>query len=165
MSALPPGPRLPTALQTWMFWGSRDRMLQRLRDRYGPTFTVRVIPGGTLVYVTDPADVKTVFTGDPEVFRAGEANAVLRPVMGPSSVLCTDQPEHLAQRKRMLPAFHGTAVERYVEVARAATEASMDRWPVGRPFPVLPRMQAITLEVILRAVVGLEADSVQLESL
>jgi cytochrome P450 len=137
-------------------------MLQRLRDRYGPTFTVRVIPGGALVYVTEPADVKTIFTGDPEVFRAGEANAVLRPVMGPSSVLCTDQPEHLAQRKRMLPAFHGSAVDRYVEIVRAATEASMDEWPVGRTFAVLPRMQAVTLEVILRAVIGVEDDSDQL---
>jgi cytochrome P450 len=148
-----------------MFWGSRDRMLQRFRDRYGPTFTVRVVPGGTLVYVTDPADVKTVFTGDPEVFRAGEANVVLRPVMGPNSVLCTDQPEHLAQRKRMLPAFHGSAVERYVGIVRDATEASMDEWPVGTPFPSLPRMQAITLEVILRAVVGVEDDSEQLDPL
>jgi cytochrome P450 len=145
-----------------MFWGSRDRMLQRLRDRYGPTFTVRVVPGGTLVYVTEPADVKTVFTGDPGVFRAGEANVVLRPVMGPNSVLCTDQPEHLAQRKRMLPAFHGSAVDRYVEVVHSLTEASMDEWPVGTAFPVLPRMQAVTLEVILRAVVGVEADAERL---
>ena len=165
MTTLPPGPRLPTLLQTWMFWGSRNRMLRRLRDRFGPTFTVRVVPGGTLVYVTDPADVKTVFTGDPDVFRAGEANAVLRPVMGPSSVLCTDQPDHLAQRKRMLPAFHGAAVESYVDIVGAATEASMDDWPIATPFAVLPRMQAVTLEVILRAVIGVEDDEERLDPL
>jgi cytochrome P450 family 135 len=165
MATLPPGPRLPTLLQTWMFWGSRDRMLQRLRDRYGPTFTVRVVPGGTLVYVTDPADVKTVFTGDPEVFRAGEANVALRPVMGPHSVLCTDQPDHLAHRKRMLPAFHGSAVARYVGIVRAATRTDMDGWPMQAPFAVLPRMQAVTLEVILRAVIGVEDDEARLDPL
>jgi cytochrome P450 len=129
-------------------------MLQRCRDRFGATFTVRALPAGTMVYVTDPEDVKTVFTGDPEVYRAGEANAVLRPVMGPQSVLVADQPAHLARRKRMLPAFHGASVERYVEIVRDATEASMRDWPLGRPFALLPRMQAVTLEVILRAVVG-----------
>jgi cytochrome P450 len=148
-----------------MFWGNRDRMLQRLRKRYGPTFTVRVVPGGTLVYVSDPADVKAVFTGDPEVFRAGEANLVLRPVMGPNSVLCTDQPEHLDQRRRMLPAFHGAAVDSYVGIVRMATEASMDGWPQGAAFPVLPRMQAVTLEVILRAVIGVEDDEERLAPL
>jgi cytochrome P450 family 135 len=129
-------------------------MLQRCRDRYGPTFTVRALPAGTLVYVTDPEDVKAVFTGDPEVFRAGEANAVLRPVMGPHSVLVADQPAHLDLRRRMLPAFHGASVERYVETVRDATVASMRDWPLGRPFALLPRMQAVTLEVIIRAVIG-----------
>jgi cytochrome P450 family 135 len=153
-SPLPPGPRTPVLLQTWAYWGRRDRMLQRCRDRFGATFTVRALPAGTMVYVTDPEDVKTVFTGDPDVYRAGEANAVLRPVMGPQSVLVADQPAHLDRRKRMLPAFHGASVERYVEIVREATEASMRDWPLNRPFALLPRMQAVTLEVILRAVVG-----------
>lgn len=156
--SLPPGPRRPALLQTWWYWGARDKLLQRCRDRYGPSFTVRAIPVGTLVYVSDPEDVKAVFTGDPEIFRAGEANAILRPIMGPRSVLVTDQPAHLSQRKRMLPAFHGGAVERYVEVIRDVAESEMAGWPTDQCFALQPRMQALTLEVILRAVIGVEGD-------
>jgi cytochrome P450 len=155
-AGLPPGPRQPVALQTWKYWGRRDEMLRRCRARYGPTFTIRAAPAGVHVYVTDPDDVKRVFTGDPAVFRAGEANAVLRPVMGENSVLVSDQPAHLAHRRRMLPAFNGAVVERYEAVVRAVTEADTAKWPTGEPFALHPRMQAVTLDVILRAVIGID---------
>lgn len=162
---LPPGPRSPRLLQTWTYWGQRDEMLLRCRERYGPTFTIRALPTGTMVYVSDPEDVKAVFTGDPDVLRAGEANAILRPVMGAQSVLTADQPAHLSVRKQMLPAFHGASVDRYTDTIREATEGSMRQWPRGVPFALLPRMQDITLEVILRAVIGLQADDERIHRL
>jgi cytochrome P450 len=109
---------------------------------------------GRLVYLADRDDIKQVFTGDRNVFDAGEGNSVLAPVMGSSSVLITDGAEHLAQRKRMLPAFHGESVRNYEQIIVDATERELATWPSQTPFALHPRMQAITLETIMRAVIG-----------
>jgi cytochrome P450 len=102
-------------------------------------------------------DVKAVFTGDPDTFRAGEANGVyLAPVMGERSVLILDGDEHLEQRRRMLPPFHGESVQRYRDVVARITEEELESWPLDQPFSVHPHTTAIALEVILRAVIGLD---------
>jgi cytochrome P450 len=135
--------------------------MERCRRRYGDVFTITIRNEGTWVFLTDPEDVKLAFTGDPRLLRAGEANVILQPVVGHQSVLTLDEPEHMTERKLMLPAFHGERMQRYGELMVEATREEMDRWPVGRPFALWPRMQAITLEVIMRAVFGVtEADSV-----
>jgi cytochrome P450 family 135 len=156
MTALPPGPRLPTAVQTAMFWRSPQWFLRSCRRRFGPVFTVRIAPSGTLVYVTDPALVKEVFTGDPATFHAGEGNAILGPILGQRSVLVLDESAHLSLRKLMLPMFHGEAVRAYAEVVREITTEEVARWPLGAPFALHPRTKALTLEVILRAVFGVD---------
>src|SRR5438270_640177 len=155
---LPPGPRLPSAVQTLLLWRYTPKFLRACEARYGPTFTVRDAAMGTLVYLTDPDDLKTVFTGDAATYHAGEGNSILAPVMGERSVLILDEDEHLEQRKRMLPAFHGESVRRYGETMASLAEEEIDRWPAGEPFPVHPRMQALTLEVILRVVIGVDAE-------
>jgi cytochrome P450 len=137
-----------------LYWGYADRYLRACHTRYGDAFTVRAFPTGTRVFLADPKDIKTVFTGDPEVFHAGEGNAVLKPVMGSRSVLLIDGEEHIAQRRRMLPAFHGDSVSNYRDVVEAATHAEIDRWVPGRPFQLMDAMRRVTLEVILRAVIG-----------
>jgi cytochrome P450 len=127
----------------------------RLHRRYGDVFTVSFPYFGRIVYVADPDVVKSVFTGDPSEFHAGEANAtVLEPALGPSSVLTLDGSEHLRQRKLLLPPFHGESVRRYGELIREITERDMETWPVGEPFALRPHTQRITLAVILRAVFG-----------
>jgi cytochrome P450 len=153
---LPPGPPLPVALQTPLLWGDENRYLRACRRRYGATFTIRDAVGGTLVYLSEPADIKAVFTGDPTVFHAGVANSMLAPVMGQRSVLLLDEDEHLQQRKRMLPAFHGDSVRRYGEIIEEVTRDEMTGWPIDREFALHTRFQAITLEVILRAVIGVK---------
>ena len=155
---LPPGPRLPSAVQTLLLWRYTPKFLRACEARYGPTFTVRDAAMGTLVYLTDPDDLKTVFTGDAATYHAGEGNSILAPVMGERSVLILDEDEHLEQRKRMLPAFHGESVRRYGETMASLSEEEIDRWPVGEPFAVHPRMQALTLEVILHVVIGVDAE-------
>jgi cytochrome P450 family 135 len=157
---LPPGPPLPTAVQSLALWTWIDRYLEACRRRYGPVFTTRIAPMGTLVYVTDPAEIKRIFTGDTSVFHAGEANAtVLGKVMGQHSVLILDEDEHLRQRRRMLPPFHGESVRRYGEVIEQVTREEMAGWELGRPLALHPRMQSITLEVIMRAVIGVEDEA------
>ena len=151
---LPPGPRLPAAVQTALLWRNTRFFLDNCRRRFGPTFTVRDLLMGTLVYLTDPDDIKAVFTGDPAVFHAGEANSILAPVLGERSVLVLDEDEHLEQRKRMLPAFHGESVRRYRETIASIVDDEISRWPLDREFPIHERMHAVALEVILRVVIG-----------
>src|SRR4051794_3744590 len=136
--------------------GHTEPFLRWCRRRYGPTFTVRAYPSKRAVYLTEPDDLRATFGADPDVLRAGEANAILGPVLGRRSVLLTDGAEHLERRRLMLPFFHGESVQRYGEVVGEITDAQIASWPRGEPFALHGRMQAITLEVILRAVIGVE---------
>jgi cytochrome P450 len=156
VDGLPPGPRLPKAVQTYFLWGHEPWVLPLMRRRYGDAFTIRAAPMGTLVYLADPADIKRVFTGDPKVFHAGEGNAVLGPVMGQRSVLLIDEDEHLVTRRRMLPPFHGEAIQRYGAVMEEVAAAEIASWPRDRDFALHPAMQRLTLDVILRTVFGVE---------
>ena len=156
---LPPGPSAPMPVQA-MRWISRPvSFMEDCARRYGDAFTIRLPSEGDIVFLTDPVAVKQVFTGDPAVFHAGEANGILEPLVGRHSVLLLDESAHLRQRKLLLPPFHGRRMQRYGEVFREVTEREMERWPVGEPFALRPRMQAITLEVIMRAVFGVEGEA------
>jgi cytochrome P450 len=127
------------------------------KRRYGDIFMVRLpLSKGGVVNVCDPAAVKTVFTGNPDRLRAGEANIILEPLLGSRSVLLLDGPEHLRQRKLMLPSFHGERMQRYGAAMTAITEREVATWRAGETMQLEPRMQHITLEVILRTVFGLD---------
>jgi cytochrome P450 family 135 len=156
---LPPGPRMPSLLQAAFVTASPyGWMLKRWR-RYGDVFSSRFPIFGRVVYVADPALVKEVFTGDSKTFHAGEANTLaLGDALGEHSLLTVDEDRHMSQRKLLLPPFHGKSVRRYVEVMAEATEREVARWPVGKEIELRPRMQAITLDVILRAVFGVRDD-------
>jgi len=156
---LPPGPRLPGVVQAARF--SRDPVgyLERNRRRYGDVFTIPFPAFGRLVYLADPALVKQVFTGDPAIYHAGAANArALEPILGRHSLLTLDGDEHMRQRKLLLPPFHGEAVRRYRDLMADIAAREVERWPVGETFELRPRLQAITLEVILRAVFGVREE-------
>jgi len=134
-------------------------MVKRWR-RYGDVFSSRFPIFGRVVYVADPALVKEVFLGDATTFHAGEANTLaLGDALGDHSLLTLDEGRHLSQRKLLLPPFHGESVRRYVEVMAEATEREVATWPIGKEIQLRPRMQAITLEVILRAVFGVRDDA------
>jgi cytochrome P450 family 135 len=133
-------------------------MLKRWR-RYGDVFSSRFPIFGRVVYLADPALVKQVFTGDAQTFHAGEANTLaLGDALGEHSLLTLDEERHLSQRKLLLPPFHGESVRRYIEVMAEATEREVASWPLGKEIELRPRMQAITLDVILRAVFGVRDD-------
>jgi cytochrome P450 family 135 len=119
-------------------------------------FTIRIVHEGTWVFVSDPEAIKQVFTGDPRLLHAGAANLVLLPVLGEHSVLLLDEPEHMGQRKLMLPPFHGKRMKAYGDLMARVAAEEIDRWPTDAPVRMRPRMQAVTLEVILRAVFGVD---------
>jgi cytochrome P450 len=153
---LPPGPSGPRALVAARFLLRGPRFLEECRDRYGYVFTVRFNTGRTVVIAGDPAIAKEVFQGSPDDLHAGAGNVVLKPILGARSVLLLDGPEHLRQRRLMLPPFHGERMRAYGETMTDVAERHVARWPVGRSFAVHPTMQAITLEIILRTVFGVE---------
>ena len=152
--SLPPGPRMPSVLQA-VGWAERPLpFMERCQKRYGDIFTLRIRHAGTWVFLCDPEDVKLVFTADPELLGVGEANSLLGPILGSRSVMLLEEPEHMAHRKRMLPSFHGPLMERYADITTAVARREVASWPVGEPFALWPRMQDITLGVIMRVVFG-----------
>src|SRR5215210_1643433 len=151
---LPPGPDWSVTRSTFTWWRRPLQTLEECRARYGDMFTYRIAHEGTWVFVSDPEAVKQVFTGDPRLLHAGEANIVLLPVLGEHSVLLLDEPAHMRERKLMLPPFHGKRMQAYREVMARVAAEEIERWPTDRPVRMRPRMQAVTLEVILRAVFG-----------
>src|SRR5512132_3110882 len=155
-TTLPPGPRLPRWLQTAGFILQPARWIDGNRRRYGDMVTFRTLFDPCFVMVFDPELVKQVFRGKPDQLRAGEANAVLSPVVGAHSLLLLDGAQHLRERKLLLPPFHGERMRAYEQVMREAADRAVDSWPVGRPFALLPSMQSLTLDVILRTVFGVE---------
>src|ERR1044072_6261078 len=150
----PPGPPLPMPVQTAIWSRQARRMLYACHDRYGDVFSLKILREGTWVMLADPEAVKQVFTGDPRVFHSGEANAILEPLLGPSSVLVLDDASHMSQRKLLPPPFHGRRMQAYEPTMAEVAAAEIQRWPVGEPYALRPRMQALTLEVSLRTVFG-----------
>lgn len=159
MSSLPPGPRLPSALQGVLLWRLPQWWLERLHRRYGDTFSVHVEPVGDAVYLANPTDIRAVFAGDPDVFRAGEANTPIVQLLGERSVLLLDGAEHRARRRLMMPPFHRDAVRRQATIMAELAAAEVERWPVGREFALAPRMSALTFEIILRTVLGTDDEA------
>lgn len=153
-SSLPPGPRLPTLVQTAGFMLAGTRFLEACRRRYGGAVYMRTIFDQGFVMVFDPELVKQVFQGPPVQLHAGEANALLGPILGARSVLLLDEAEHLRHRRLLLGPFHGERMRAFAEVMREAADLEIDRWPVGAPFTLLDSMQSLTLRVIVRAVFG-----------
>jgi cytochrome P450 len=163
-AALPPGPRMPRALQTAIWFRRAQWMMAECRKRFGETFRLSIAHEGTWVMVSNPDDVKTVFTGDPRLLHAGEANRILLPILGEHSLLLLDGAEHMAERKLMLAPFHGARMQSYRALMADIARTEISRWPSGERIRVRPRMQAVTLEIILRAVFGL-ADGERLSEL
>ncbi len=158
-TGLPPGPRAPAFAQTLAWAIAPTWVMDRCARRLGDAFTLTFSPSGMkLVLISDPQDVKTLFTAPPEIAPSATGNSPIRPVMGERSVLVLTGAEHMRQRKLLLPPFHGERMREYEQTIVDATRADMAGWPRGEPMRLQERTRAITLEVILRAVFGVEAE-------
>jgi cytochrome P450 len=154
---LPPGPRLPRAVQTLRWIVRPAAFAEQQARRHGDAFTVRLLSGPPMVFLSHPDAVREVFTADPQVLRAGAANELLEPVLGANSLLLLDGERHLRQRRLMLPAFHGERIARMHAAIAALAEAEVASWPTGEPLRLMGRMQALTLEAIAQVVFGVAA--------
>jgi cytochrome P450 len=155
-AALPPGPRYPALIQGIGLWMRPNAFAERLRARYGKRFTV-LFPGTPpFVAITDPAEIKEVFSAPPDVLHPGEGARVLEPVVGPNSVILLDGEAHMRQRKLLLPAFHGEKMERLRGLMEEVADREVAGWPGGEELELQDRFGGLTLEIILRAVFGLD---------
>ena len=152
----PPSVPLPRWLQVLRFNQRQIEFVFRNRRELGEVFRVRGIIPGRPAITSHPDHVRSLFTAKPEQAPSVTGESPLLPIVGPNSVLTATGPRHMRQRKLLLPPFHGEAVERYSQMISEAAEREIDRWPVGRPFALAPRMQAITLDVIMSGIFGIE---------
>jgi cytochrome P450 len=157
MRRLPPGPRhIPVAMQMVATWKRPAASLERLRQTYGKRVTVRLPFQPPFVILSDPGDIKELFTAPPDAVHPGEGARILEPIVGRNSVILLDEAPHLEQRKLLLPAFHGEKMKALIGLMSELTEAEVGSWPTGEQTELHPRLQRLTLEIILRAVLGLE---------
>jgi cytochrome P450 len=153
---LPAGPRMPAVLQTLGTWNRPTAFLSRCRARYGKRFTIRSLGQPPFVVLSDPQDIKELFTAPPEVLHPGEGARILEPIVGRHSVILLDEAPHLEQRKLLLPAFHGERMQALAGLMGELTEREVSRWPCEETIELHPRLQRLTLEIVLEAVFGLE---------
>jgi cytochrome P450 len=153
---LPPGPPYPSLIQGIGFWKRPLAFLETCRARYGKRFTIRLPFAPPFVFITDPDEIKQVYTAPADVLHPGEGARVLEPVVGANSVILLDGASHMEQRKLMLPAFHGERIERLTGLVEEVVERELAGWADQRQLTLAPRMQRLTLEIILRAVFGLD---------
>ncbi len=152
----PPAVPLPRFIQVLWFGQRQASFVFRNKARFGEVYSLRGYVPGRPTVTSHPDHVRSVFTAPPEQVPTLAAESPLRPVLGPNSVLTANGPRHLRQRKLLLPSFHGEAIARYEQMIAEAAEREIDRWPINRPFPLAPRMQAITLDVIMGGIFGIE---------
>jgi hypothetical protein len=153
-TGLPPGPRAPALAQGLAYLLAGNAFIDRCIRRYGDIFTLRITGLGTIVALQDPADVKAVFTAGAGVLDAGSGNRPIEILLGSRSLLVLDGSEHMRMRKLLLPPFHGERLQLYRALIDDLTEDALDRWPLEQPFALLPELQELTLEIILRVVFG-----------
>ncbi len=157
--SLPPGPRAHPLVQTLAWALAPTWLMDRCARAIGESFTLTFWPSGMqIVMVSGPEAVKDVFTAPGDVAPSAAGSSPVRPVMGPSSVIVLTGPEHMRQRKLLLPPFHGERMREYERTIIEETRRDTAGWPLARPMRLQERTRAITLEVILRAVFGVEAE-------
>jgi cytochrome P450 len=154
--AVPPDIALPKLAQTLRFSMRQIEFVFKARREHGEVFRMHgVIPGGPVV-TSHPDHVKSLFMAKPEQAPSLTGESPLRPILGPNSVLTALGPRHMRQRKLLLPPFHGEAIAQYTGMIAEAAEREIDRWPVGETMALAPRMQTITLDVIMAGIFGVE---------
>ena len=154
---MPPARRLPKLVQTLRFVANPLGASLSARRDLGDVWQIELLSRHEPFVVTShPDHVKSLFTASPQDAPSLTGESPLRPILGPNSVLTSVGERHMRQRKLLLPPFHGEAVQRYVEMISSVAEREIDRWPVGKPFALAPRMQAVTLDVIMGGVFGIE---------
>jgi cytochrome P450 len=154
---MPPAHSLPMWLQTIRFGRRPLAFNMGAYNRFGDVWQMSIISRKEPFVVTcHPDHIQSLFKAKPEDAPSLTGESPLRPILGPNSILTSVGARHMRQRKLLLPPFHGEAVQRYVEMITEVAEREIDRWPIGKTFSLAPRMQAVTLDVIMSGIFGVE---------
>jgi cytochrome P450 len=152
---LPPGPSANAAWQLLRYSHSPLSVLEGCARRHGDPFTLRWAGYGTFVMLASPDAVRDVFRGDPHALHSGEGNEFLTGSVGPRSVLVLDDEPHARQRRILLPPLKGERMRSFIGAMQSATLDAVRSWSPGRTIPMIEPMQDITLNVMLRVVLGI----------
>jgi cytochrome P450 len=154
---MPPARSLPRFLQTLRFGMRPMTFSLAAREELGDVWRVQMLSRIKHFVVTShPDHVESLLKAKPADAPSLTGESPLRPVVGPNSVLTSVGETHMRQRKLLLPPFHGDAVERYVAMISDVAEREIDGWRIGEPFALAPRMQAVTLKVIMSGIFGID---------
>ncbi|AFZ26509.1 cytochrome P450 [Cylindrospermum stagnale PCC 7417] len=153
---LPPGPQTPALLQQLQWIFKSVEFLDECGKHYGDVFTVQVFDSKKIVFFSNPQAIQAIYTDAAKQFESGRENGIFSPVVGDSSVILLDGDRHQRQRQILLPPFHGERMRNYGKLIFDISQEVTNEWVIGKPFSIRPYMQEITLEVILRAVFGIQ---------
>src|SRR4051794_6795648 len=150
---LPAGPRAPAAWQTLAWMARPAAFMRSVHERFGDPVTIRTYwTEEPMVLFSHPSAVRDVFKLDPAVAPAGQSWEFLRPFAGAHSILLLDGDEHMRERRAMQAPFHGERMRAFEPVVDELARRELQTW-AGR-VTALERMRHLTLEIILRVVLG-----------
>ncbi|MEH2193199.1 MAG: cytochrome P450 [Nostoc sp.] len=159
MSALklPNGPQTHPWIQMYQWLTNPLEYIEACAKRYGDIFTLQLGSNfAPQVFISNPQAIQQILATDPKKLDSGASAGIKAPLLGQQSLLSLDGKPHQRQRKLLTPPFHGERMLAYGELIREITEQVTNQWQVGETFTVLPSMQEISFQVILKAVFGLE---------
>ena len=151
---LPPGPAAPGTWQLLRCQADFAGYLDACVRRHGPLFTLRMPPFEAFVAATEPHDVETILLDTTTRFEQGAASAILEPLVGPASLILSTGPQHMRQRRLLLPAFHGNLAARWEQQIAEIAERRLARLPLGTPLALREPMREIALDAICQILFG-----------
>lgn len=165
VAQLPPGPRTPRVVNGFRWVFQPVALQEAAQKRFGDLWSMELLRGERWLMVARPNLVEEVFAADPTVLHGGEGNNIAISLLGPHSVLLLDEDEHTAQRKLLRPFFYGERLDRYPELIASICEDELATWPLREPFPLLPKLEAITVKIIMNVIFGVRGGPHQEELL
>ncbi len=153
---LPPGPATSAREQTFAWYARPYEFLEECAARFGDVFTLDVRGWGPTVCFSHPMAIRDLFSAPSSSLQAGRANEILRPVLGPHSLILLDGPEHITCRRQLMPAFHGRRVTSWGQAIQAIAREAFSTWAVGQARPLTEVLLDVSRDVILDVVFGME---------
>ncbi|MCG8590886.1 MAG: cytochrome P450 [Proteobacteria bacterium] len=153
--ALPPGPR-HALIQTLHYLRDPREYTLRMGARYGDPFSMPTM-NGPLVLALGPEGIREILAGRESDFTAEFGVDAIAPIVGQGSLLLISGERHQRERKLLSPVFHGARMRSQRSLIQDVALREVAGWQPGRTLRMRERMQAVSLQVILRVVFGVES--------